>query len=115
MELHSSGSRSLASACRRAAVVQEAFFRLQASYPARHRNSRPDAPRVTGNGHPPRVATVVALALQARDEVAEKVRAASPAVHGGAGNARRPSLTERGLVEMPCGFCLDDKAEPRRE
>ena len=33
MELHSSGSRSLTSACRRAAVVQEAFFRLQASYP----------------------------------------------------------------------------------
>ena len=89
-------------------------FCLQASYPARHRNSRPDAPRVTGNGHPP-------AGCDCRGSGADKLAMWSPSFAVPVRAPKRwwcreckaPITDERGLVEMPCGFCLDDKAEAK--
>ena len=84
------------------------------AYPARHRNSRPDAPRVTGNGHPP-------AGCDCRGSGADRLAMWSPSFAVPVRAPKRwwcreckaPITDERGLVEMPCGFCLDDKAEAK--
>ena len=62
---------------------------------------------------PRRVATVVALAQTARDVVAELRGAVRAPKRWWCRECKAPITDECGLVEMLCGFCLDDKAEAK--